>query len=413
MGQARMTTTDTTTRPGLAIIANTVTPYRVNLHCEIAARIPELQLHTLISHGAAEFDWKVPIPAEINAHFMGSGDMPLATIYHAPLREWRKGGRLIEYLEAHDVRAVICSVPRYLSYLRVVMHGRSGALPVFVRSDANIKNEQSISPLKSFVKQRFHRLWLRQVRGVMSMGSYGDEFFAKYGVDRRRMYRVPYWPDFDYFAQADVERVDQFCRKFGLRRDRRYFVFSGRLAQVKRVDLLIQAFVRIAADRPEWDLLIVGDGALRDELRSMVPSHLQSRVVWTGFLDHNEPALAYHAADVLVLPSDREPWAVVVQEAMAAGLPVIASDVVGAAHEMVKDGTSGRIFPAGNVEALAAAMHDVSQAERLTNYRQHVREDLETWRRENDPIVGIRRALADVGVLPRASEVAPPIPTTT
>ena len=62
-----------------------------------------------------------------------------------------------------------------------------------------------------------------------------------------------------------------------------------------------------------------------------MPEALRSRVVWTGFLDHGEPAFVYHSADVLVLPSDREPWALVIQEAMAAGLTVVASDVVGAA----------------------------------------------------------------------------------
>src|SRR5439155_19337196 len=132
----------------------------------------------------------------------------------------------------------------------------------------------------------------------------------------------------------------------------------GRVVSNKRVVLLIDAFAAIASQRPEWDLLIVGDGALRNELQRRVPEPLRPRVVWTGFLDGPEPALAYHAADVLVLPSDHEPWALVVQEAMAAGLPVVASDVVGAAYELVTDGVSGKVFPAGDCSALQKALEE-------------------------------------------------------
>jgi len=241
--------------------------------------------------------------------------------------------------------------------------------------------------------------------GVMSMGSLGDQYFLKYGIDRRFIYRLPYWPDFRCFASVDTQRLEQFRERFGLRRDRQYFVFSGRLTHLKRVDLLIDAFTRIAAQRSNWDLLIVGDGVLREQLKRQVPAHLHSRVVWTGFLDNNEPATAYHAADILVLPSDREPWAVVVQEAMAAGLAVVASDVVGAAREMVEDGVNGRIFSAGNVDSLSTALMDASQPDQLIAYKEQSRKGLEAWCKMSDPLVGIRRALIDCGVLANTSSV--------
>ena len=178
-----------------------------------------------------------------------------------------------------------------------------------------------------------------------------------------------------------------------MRDDRKYFVYSGRLTQVKRVDLLIDAFARIAAERPNWDVLIVGDGPLCEELMHRVPMGLRSRFVWTGFLDNNEPALAYHAGDVLVLPSEREPWAVVVQEAMAAGRTVVASDIVAAAHEIVVDGFSGRIFSSGDVDSLVEALHDVSCHENLSRYQSHARESLDDWCDKNNPVIGVRRAV--------------------
>ncbi len=395
-------------RPGLAVIANCMTPYRAHAHAALAAGIPELKLYTLITHGAAEFDWTCDVSPEINALFVGRpGDWPIAQLHNAPLREWQKGRRLIDFLETHNIRAVIAGAPQYLSYLRVLLYCRRKNLPLFVNSDSNIANEKSLSPFRGFIKRIYHPWWLKRVSGAMSMSSLGDQYFQKYGVNRERIYRMPYWPDFSAYASIDPERLQRFRRKFQMRDDRKYFVYSGRLTHVKRVDLLIDAFARIAAERPYWDVLIVGDGPLREELMHRVPIGLRSRFVWTGFLDNNEPALAYHAGDVLVLPSEREPWAVVIQEAMAAGRTVVASDIVAAAREIVVDGFSGRIFASGDVDSLVEALHDVSCHENLSRYQSHARESLDDWCDKNNPVIGVRRALIDAGVL-RSTPVIEP-----
>jgi glycosyltransferase involved in cell wall biosynthesis len=193
--------------------------------------------------------------------------------------------------------------------------------------------------------------------------------------------------------------LHEFRQKFGLSTSRKYFLYSGRLAPVKRVDLLIDAFETIAAERPDWDLVVAGDGALGDELRRRVPEPVRQRVIWTGFLEQEELKSAYHASDVLVLPSDFEPWAVVVQEAMAARLVVVASDAVGSAHELIADGLSGRIFPTGDSSALRAALLEVSAADALGSFKQRSREALDQWRNNTNPVNEIRRALADFGVL--------------
>ena len=109
--------------------------------------------------------------------------------------------------------------------------------------------------------------------------------------------------------------------------------------------------------------------------------------------------LAYHAADVMVLPSEYEPWALVVNEAMAAGCPVVASDVVGAAWDMVADGVCGRLFPSGDLAALTGALRDVTDPARFESYRDAVGPALAKWRREADPVEGLRAALRFVRLL--------------
>ena len=244
---------------------------------------------------------------------------------------------------------------------------------------------------------------MKRVSGVFSMGEFGDQFFIKYGADPQRLYRVPYWPDFDAFTGVDEVGLARFRQKFGLDGRRRYLLFSGRLVPAKRVDLLIDAFAAIASDRPEWDLLVVGDGVLREELHRRVPEGLRPRIVWTGFLEGRELALAYHAADVLVLPSDHEPWALVVQEAMAAGLVVVASDVVGAARELVADGISGKVFSTGDCSALRRSLEEVTHPDRINRYKAEATTALRRYRAEVDPVAEVRRALCDAGILKSAS----------
>jgi glycosyltransferase involved in cell wall biosynthesis len=398
-----MSNSSTDTRPGLAIVANVMAPYRANLHRLVAEGIPELKLHTLITHGVGDFDWSIAVPPEVNVtNFSIPGEHSLDNPLRRPRAEWRKAARLIQYLQAHDVRAVIFCFYRYISYLRLMDYCSRAGMPFWVQLDSNIRNEARLPFPQSFIKRSIYSWWMKRAAGVMSMGALGDQYFLKYGADARRLYRVPCWPDFDAFSQVDDAALKRFQRKFGLNRSRRYLMFSGRLVGYKRVDLLIDAFAAIAQQRPDWDLLIVGDGMIDHELRRRVPEALRPRVNWTGFIDGSDNALAYHAADVLVLPSDHEPWALVVQEAMAAGLPVVSSDVPGATHELVTDGVSGRVFPAGDGDALRRALLDVTDSERIDTYKQQASATLQRYRETVDPVAEIRRALGDRGVLSRS-----------
>src|SRR5262249_6483101 len=127
-----------TERPGLAIIGNVLTPYRVHLHKEVAAGIPELKLHSLVTHGPADFDWHLEPPESIHARFFGSkDDSPLAGMFRRPFSEWRKGGRIIEYLDQNNIKAVILLGYRHISYLRIIQHCAASSLPIFVNNDSN------------------------------------------------------------------------------------------------------------------------------------------------------------------------------------------------------------------------------------------------------------------------------------
>jgi glycosyltransferase involved in cell wall biosynthesis len=123
-------------------------------------------------------------------------------------------------------------------------------------------------------------------------------------------------------------------------------------------------------------------------------------VVFTGFVNDQATVSAlYRASDVMVLPSDFEPWALVVNEAAAAGLAIIATDKVGAAAELVRDGVNGFIFPASDLAKLTDRLLEVTDDSRIEELKAGSAGVLNEWRRVADPVNGLRQALASCGVL--------------
>jgi glycosyltransferase involved in cell wall biosynthesis len=225
------------------------------------------------------------------------------------------------------------------------------------------------------------------------MGTCGRAFFRLYCDHDLPEFIFPYEPDYTTLWHYSNEDLGAFLQKFGLAPTRRRLLYCGRLVPVKRVDLLLQAFISIAPQRPKWDLVIAGDGPLRKQLEAMIPPDLKDRVKWLGFLQFADAAITYRACEVLVHPAEYEPWGLVIVEAVACEKAVITTSVVGAAVEMVKHNVNGIIVPPRSAEALADAISQITVGQRAYEMSWPCAAMLEAWRRQADPIDSIRDAL--------------------
>lgn len=136
------------------------------------------------------------------------------------------------------------------------------------------------------------------------------------------------------------------------------FLYLGRLEPFKGIPDLFDAYVRLRTQRSDVALMVAGSGSLELFVRDSAAS-LRS-VHYLGHLSGEQVWEAYCAADVFVLPSRREPWGLVVNEAMAAGLPVIVSDNVGCVDDLVGHGVNGLIVSAGASSSLYTAMFELA-----------------------------------------------------
>ena len=142
-------------------------------------------------------------------------------------------------------------------------------------------------------------------------------------------------------------------QRFGISDTAPVVLYLGRLEPHKGVADAIAALERLG-DRPDMRLLMIGDGSLRDFVAEKATA--DPRIVAPGRLSGADVWAACLAADMMVVPSRFEPWGLVVNEGMAAGLPVIASNRVGAVDDLVLEGETGLIVSAEDPAALAAAI---------------------------------------------------------
>ncbi|MDP5181829.1 glycosyltransferase [Blastococcus sp. BMG 814] len=186
---------------------------------------------------------------------------------------------------------------------------------------------------------------LRRAEAVIVLTARTARALARDGVAPGRISIIPSGFDPALFADPGADVLP------GVGRPRIGYV--GRLADQKRADVLVRAFGRMAE---RASLVLVGDGPERDRVRRLVAgSPAAERITMAGFVDHAAVPAVLSSLDVLVLPSAYEEMGSVLVEAMASGLPVVASDV-GGIPEVVRDGETGLLVPPGDVDALAAAL---------------------------------------------------------
>ena len=397
----------------LAIVSNVAAPYRVSQHMRIVRELgDEVELWSLILFEHDWQAWEHELPPEIRPIIFGKGEYGNQK-HRYPFRQWRKMGRVIRWLKDHEVDMVITTGVSSLGSLRLIDWCHRHDVPNFLFVDSNVLGDNA-SGIRRLIKNGYMKLVMKQITGIMPCGTRGKQYFQRYGGNGKPCFFMPHEPDYGKIFSVSPEARDATQRKFGLRKDRKYVLFSGRLVAVKGIDTLIDAFIKIAEKRPDWDLLVVGRGPLERQLRDRVPEALADRVAWVGFVgDRDELSALYTCADVFVLPSRYEPWAVVVCEAAAAGLAMITSDLVGAGAELCREGRNGAMFPAGDAARLAELLLQITaDPVRLQELRIATLGVLDEWRRRGDPVQGVRLAMAHVGLLeaPPPFEPDPPTP---
>jgi 1,2-diacylglycerol 3-alpha-glucosyltransferase len=214
---------------------------------------------------------------------------------------------------------------------------------------------------KEWIKRRILRL---SAAGLVG-GKPHVDYLSRLGMNPHRIFSGYDAVDNQYFAERAQNLKNQIPEtraKHGL--PEKYFLASARFVQKKNLFNLVRAFAKyrnLAAKTDLWSLVLLGDGSLRSDLVRLVSElGLQSCVFLPGFKQYDELPAYYALAGAFVHASTVEQWGLVVNEAMASGLPVLVSNRCGCARDLVQENINGFTFDPYNLDQLAGLMVRIS-----------------------------------------------------
>jgi GalNAc-alpha-(1->4)-GalNAc-alpha-(1->3)-diNAcBac-PP-undecaprenol alpha-1,4-N-acetyl-D-galactosaminyltransferase len=281
--------------------------------------------------------------------------------------------RLQRAIAATAPDVVVAHAPQINVPTLLALRGRPVPVVVTEHGDVPIRPDALRPDLwKKWLWYRLRRPCYRWAFRVVSASEAIDRNFAWLPRQRRSVIHNPFQTVSGQPMPAQLPP--------GLASQRPWLVSMGRLSHAKGFDVLLAAFSRIAARFPEWQLLILGDGELRDELRRQASHSIPSdQVIFAGALP--QPFALLQRAKVFVMASRYEGFPMAHGEALSCGLPVIATDcpsrplarsegtIAGGVRELVRDGVDGVLVPCEDPAALASAMaqliEDPGRRERL------------------------------------------------
>jgi glycosyltransferase involved in cell wall biosynthesis len=257
-------------------------------------------------------------------------------------------------LQAASPDVILCGGYNYLASWQSLLWSRMHSVPFLLWSESTAYDLRGQRAWVEFVKSEF----LNNCAGFVIPGISAREYLMSRGHKQRSIFTAPNAVDNDlYLRGAEAARQNETKTRAEFKLPRRYFLFVGRLVREKGVFDLLSSYANLDASlRSALGLVFVGDGAERQNLEQQARLISPGDVGFAGFVHREQLSAYYGLADMLILPSHTEPWGLVVNEAMACGLPVIISRAAGCAADLVRDGWNGVIVSPGDVARLSEAM---------------------------------------------------------
>jgi glycosyltransferase involved in cell wall biosynthesis len=280
-----------------------------------------------------------------------------------------------DILRGRSVRVIWVQGWQVAAYWQAVWEAQRAGVEVWLRGETNLRSngEGAIQAMKRAVLRRL----LARVDRFFYIGEANRQFYVSQGIQADRMIPAPYCVDNARFASqaSRLKGMRQALRRQWCIPDEAFcFVFVGKLMRKKRPEDLV-ASVRGLQKRHtgrSLHILFVGTGELDEELRRSCTisfdmagrparqSETAPPASFVGFLNQTEVSQAYVAADCLVLPSEAsETWGLVVNEAMASGLPCVASDACGCVEDLINPICPELSYPVGDIGGLQRSLEAV------------------------------------------------------
>jgi glycosyltransferase involved in cell wall biosynthesis len=212
------------------------------------------------------------------------------------------------------------------------------------------------------IKNIILRLYFLNINAFLPVGNLCTAFYSNYGIRLSKMFRTPYCLDSVYFEERmkdDRPYRDRTRYELGINNDITA-VFVAKLIPRKRPFDLLKAYVRMKY-RDKMSLIFIGDGFLQKEMERFIEDKKLKKIHMVGFKNQSELSKYYMASDFAVLPSEYETWGLAVNEAMIHSLPVLTTNMVGSAYDLINPETGWR-YPVGDIDKLSKILDNIIES---------------------------------------------------
>lgn len=349
----------------LAFLTNCIAPYQKPVLELLASRYSEFRIFVSTARESNRF-WEVD--------WQGLDVVVQKTI---TLRgRWRHPQGFEEALEVHFPLDTVFQLCRFRA--DVVISNELGfrtllaVLYTKVRPKARVIAWMDVSDSsergRGFARNLLRKVLRSNIHAFLALGSGGMRYIRSLGIEERRILKFAYTTDVQRFASNDLNRPAGQHRRV---------LYVGQLIGRKGLPQFIEALSRWSAEHPaeEIEFLLAGDGPLRDSLRS-IPVAPNLRITLLGPVAYDNLPDVYAEADLFAFPSLVDVWGVVVNEALAAGLPVLGSVYAQAVAELVQPGSTGWTFRPDHPDEMYRAIEQslATPAEQLHRMRVEARQ---------------------------------------
>ena len=394
-------------RVRLAIVSSHPIQYAAPLYAHLSAD-PELQVTVLYcsdvslrgGHDAGfrrSVAWDVELLAGYDSIFLGARHRTRSLggfwslVCPELVREIRKGRYDVVWVHGQQFAAYV------LAFALAKLQG----IAVMTRGDTHL--DLPITPLRRALRRALLGLQYRFIDGFLAVGSKNHDYYRALGVPDARIHRLPFSVDNARFSRASQLSPDERRAhrvRLGVADDRPVVLYASKLMRRKHPDDLLRAAARLLGRGLTLHVVVAGSGEMEAELRGLAAGlELGAHVSFIGFVNQSALPALYAACDVFVLPAEHEPWGLIVNEVMCAGLPVVVGAGVGCAVDLVQQGVNGFFCEAGNPSSLAAALEPLLvDSELRRRMGDASRRAIAGWGYEQCRL-GLRAALAGLGLV--------------
>ncbi len=301
----------------------------------------------------AEVAWDIPILEGYRSVFLKNYARHPSVYNFWGLQNW---GIITRLWKAHR-SVLVVNGWNYIICLVAIVAGRLFGHTVCLRGESPLSRELKKTRRGIALRRLlFGNFLFRLVHYFLFIGRENKAFYEFYGISDARLVFTPYAVDnarFRALLPQNSPEKKRLRQTLKLPESGVIILYSGKYMAKKRPLDLLEAFCLL--DRPDCNLVMVGEGDLRPQMERFIAEKGLKNVRLTGFVNQTDIPRYYAAADIFVMCSDAdETWGLSVNEAMNLNLPLVVSDETGCSADLVRHGENGFIYPTGDVRALAA-----------------------------------------------------------